>query len=74
MIHQLVSLLERTDGYAFVPRSFINEQLERHTLQVIPFRFDPPPKMRIFFTAKKAQFQSYKVSCFLKELQKHMPL
>ena len=73
VIHQLVSLLERTDGYAFVPRSFINEQLEHHTLQVIPFRFDPPPKMRIYLTAKKALLQSYKVSCFLKDLQQHMP-
>ena len=74
VIHQLVSLLERTDGYAFVPRSFIYDQLEHHTLQVIPFRYDPPPKMRFYLTAKKAQMKSYKVSSFLNELQKHIIL
>lgn len=74
VIHQLVSLLERTDAYAFVPRSFICDQLEHHTLQVIPFRYDPPPKMRFYLTAKKAQMKSYKVSSFLNELQKHIIL
>ena len=34
VIHQLVSILERTDGYAFLPRSFICDQLENHTLQI----------------------------------------
>ena len=72
VIFQLVSLLERTDGYAFLPRSFIAEPLERHTLQVIPLRFDPPPKIRLFLTAKKMQLQSYKVSCFLAELKNHL--
>ena len=73
IIHQLGSILERTDGYAFVPRAFIAGQLERHTLQVIPLLFDPPPRMRSYLTVKKAQRQSYKTAGFITQLQHYFP-
>ena len=72
VIYQLGSLLERTDAYAFLPRSYIHEQMEHHTLHVIPLKFDPPPLLRIYLTAKRAQFTSRKVQCFLKELMAHI--
>ena len=72
VIHQLGPLLERTDGYAFVPRSFIHEQLERHTLHIIPLLFEPPPEICIYAAVKKAQLQSYKTTSFLKELRAHV--
>ena len=71
IIHQLGSILERSDGYAFVPRAFIAGQLERHTLQVIPLLFDPPPQLYTYLTVKKAQRQSYKIDRFIQEIQKH---
>ena len=74
VIYQLGSLLERTDAYAFLPRAYIHEQLEHHTLHVIPLKFDPPPLLRIYLTAKRAQFNSRKVQCFLKELQEHIDM
>ena len=72
VIFQLGSLLERSDAYAFVPRNYIREQLEHHTLHVIPLKFDPPPPIRIYLTAKRSQFAGRKVQCFLKELQAHI--
>ena len=72
VMHQLGSLLERTDGYAFVPRAFIAGQLERHTLQVIPLLFDPPPRLHSYLTVKKAQRQSYKAAGFITLLQQHI--
>lgn len=72
VVYQLVSLLERTDGYAFVPRSFISNQLENHTLQIIPFLFDPPPKVTLYLATKKSQINSYKVSGFIDMLKKHI--
>ena len=71
IIHQLGSILERSDGYAFVPRAFIAGQLEHHTLQVIPLLFDPPPQLYTYLTVKKAQRQSYKIDRFIQEIQKH---
>ena len=73
VMYQLGSLLERSDGYAFVPRSFIVGQLERHTLQVIPLLFDPPPRLRSYLTVKKAQRQSYKIESFIREMRQHIP-
>ena len=72
VIHQLGTILDRTDGYAFVARSFIREQLERHTLHVIPLRFDPPPHIFIYASAKKSQMQSYKIRALLSELRNHI--
>ena len=72
VVYQLGSLLERSDAYAFVPRGFIREQLEHHTLHVIPLKFDPPPPLRFYLTAKRSRFDDRKVQCFLTELQAHI--
>ena len=73
IIHQLGSILERSDGYAFLPRAFIAGQLERHTLQVIPLLFDPPPRLHSYLTVKKAQRHNYKTASFITQLQQHIP-
>ncbi len=72
VIHQLGPVLERTDGYAFVPRSFIREQLEHHTLHTIPLLFEAPPPIYLYAAAKKSQMQSYKIRAFLTQLRNHI--
>ena len=72
VIYQLGTVLERTDGYAFVPRSYIREQLEHHTLHTIPLLFEAPPPIYTYAAAKKSQMQSYTVRAFLTELRNHI--
>ena len=72
VIYQLGTVLERTDGYAFVPRSYIREQLEHHTLHTIPLLFEAPPPIYTYAAAKKSQMQSYRIRAFLTELRNHV--
>ena len=72
VIYQLGTVLERTDGYAFVPRSYTREQLEHHTLHTIPLLFEAPPPIYTYAAAKKSQMQSYRIRAFLTELRNHI--
>lgn len=72
VIYQLGTVLERTDGYAFVPRSYIREQLEHHTLHTVPLLFEAPPPIYTYAAAKKSQMQSYRIRAFLTELRNHV--
>ncbi len=72
VIYQLGTVLERTDGYAFVPRSYIREQLEHHTLHTVPLLFEAPPPIYTYAAAKKSQLQIYKIHAFLTELRNHV--
>ena len=72
VIYQLGTVLERTDGYAFVPRPYIREQLEHHTLHTVPLLFEAPPPIYTYAAAKKSQMQSYRIRAFLTELRNHV--
>lgn len=69
ILWRVCSLLATSNGYAFVPKSFIQKDLDDHKLAVIPLRFSAPPPLFTYLVIKNRQCQIPKVQRFLEEFR-----